>query len=41
VDYCERVRGRGGPEELAAERVQELEWRLLFDWCYRRAVGAT
>jgi hypothetical protein len=38
VDYCERVRGKGGNDEKVAERVQELEWRLLFDWCYRRAV---
>jgi hypothetical protein len=39
VDHCERVRGKGGSDEEAAERVQGLEWRLLFDWCYRRAVG--
>jgi hypothetical protein len=38
VDYCERVRDAGTTEEALAERVQELEWRLLFDWCYRRAV---
>jgi hypothetical protein len=37
VDYCEQVRGKGG-EEKAAERVQDLEWRLLFDWCYQGAV---
>ena len=40
VDYCERVRGTGGHEERVAERVQELEWRLLFEWCYRKAVEA-
>jgi hypothetical protein len=38
VDYCERFRGRGGSEEKTAEAVQELEWRLLFDWCYQRAI---
>jgi hypothetical protein len=38
VDHCERVRGRGGNEEQTAEAVQELEWRLLFGWCYQRAV---
>lgn len=40
VDHCERVRGKGGPEERVAERVQELEWRLLFDWCCQKAVEA-
>ena len=25
-------------KEKAAEDVQELEWRLLFEWCYRGAV---
>lgn len=39
VDYCERVRGKGGSGEKTAESVQELEWRLLFDWCSRMAVG--
>ncbi|HJT77295.1 MAG TPA: hypothetical protein VJ739_08840 [Gemmataceae bacterium] len=38
VDYCERVRGSGTPDEGLAERVQELEWRLLFAWCYGKAV---
>ena len=38
VDHCERVREKGGDDEKVAQRVQELEWRLLFDWCYRRAV---
>jgi hypothetical protein len=37
VDHCERVRGQGGREEETAEAVQELEWRLLFDWCWQRA----
>jgi hypothetical protein len=38
VDHCERVRGKGGGEEKTAEEVQDLEWRLLFGWCYRGAV---
>jgi hypothetical protein len=38
VDFCECVRGQGGKEEKAAQDVQELEWRLLFEWCYRKAV---
>jgi hypothetical protein len=38
VDHCERVRGKGGAAEKTAEDIQELEWRLLFEWCYRKAV---
>ena len=38
VDFCEKVRGSGTAEEELAKRVQELEWRLLFDHCLR-AVG--
>lgn len=36
VDFCERGRGSGS-EEATAKRVQQLEWRLLFDYCYRTA----
>jgi hypothetical protein len=39
VDFCEQVRGNGGKDEKTAEDVQELEWRLLFDWCYQNASG--
>jgi hypothetical protein len=39
VDLCERVRDTGGAEEEVARRVQLLEWRLLFDYCYDRSVG--
>jgi len=35
VDVCERVRGSGSAEEELAKRVQELEWRLLFECCWR------
>jgi hypothetical protein len=38
VDFCERVRGKGTQDEQTAEHVQDLEWRLLFDWCYQKAV---
>lgn len=33
VDFCEKVRGSGSADEETARRVQELEWRLLFDHC--------
>jgi len=37
VDFCERVRGRGNNDEALAIRVQNLEWELLFDSCYRQS----
>jgi hypothetical protein len=37
VDFCERGRDTGSAEEEVAKRVQQLEWQLLFDWCYRNA----
>jgi hypothetical protein len=35
VDFCERARGTGSPDELLARKVQLLEWLLLFDHCHR------
>lgn len=35
VDECERLCGSGSPDEDRAKQVQLLEWRLLFDWCWR------
>ena len=37
VDECERVRGTGSPAEDRAKQLQHLEWRLLFDWCWRNS----
>ncbi len=39
VDLCEALRGTGSEAELLCRRIQLLEWRLLFDYCYRQAVG--
>lgn len=39
VDFVERVKGAGTPDEAAAQEVQALEWRLLFDFCHRGAFG--
>jgi len=39
VDFCERVRGSSAADETLAMQVQLLEWQLLFDYCYRKAVG--
>jgi hypothetical protein len=39
VDLCEAVaRGRSKCEQLSRE-IARLEWHLLFDHCYRQAVG--
>jgi hypothetical protein len=39
VDLCEAIaRGRSRCEQLARE-VARLEWQVLFDHCYRKAVG--
>ena len=37
VDLCERA--AGSPSEILCRRVQQSEWELLFDYCYRRAIG--
>jgi hypothetical protein len=39
VDVCERVRGTGTADERLAERVQLLEWQLLFAHCAAAARG--
>lgn len=41
IDLCEAIaRGRDNREQLARE-VARLEWQLLFDFCYRGAIGST
>jgi hypothetical protein len=40
VDHCEELIGRGGAEEENLRRAQRSEWELLFDQCFRKAVGA-
>lgn len=38
VDECERAVGGGDRElERSLEKIQRLEWRIVFDYCYRRA----
>ena len=41
IDLCEQHRGTGTPEEDLLRQVQRREWELLFDWCYRQAIGST
>jgi hypothetical protein len=38
VDFCEQVRGAGSGNEALARRVQQLEWQILFDWCWRQSI---
>jgi hypothetical protein len=41
VDLCEAIaRGRSQSEQLARE-IARVEWQLLFDHCFRKAVGAS
>lgn len=39
VDLCQNARRAGGAAEDFCRRVQQAEWELLFDFCYRRAAG--
>ena len=38
VDFVERVRDTGSADEEIARRVQLLEFKLLFDWCFHRVL---
>lgn len=40
IDLCEQHRGTSTAEEMTMRRVQQREWQLLFDWCFRQASGA-
>ncbi len=39
VDLCESAFGSGSDLVEFCKRVQQLEWQLLFDFCYDRATG--
>lgn len=39
VDACQSAVSRGGSEAAICQRVQQLEWELLFDSCYSAAVS--
>ncbi len=41
IDLCEAVTAGRSPCEQACRQIQHKEWELLFDWCYRQAVGWT
>ena len=39
VDACEAAVRRGESSEPLLVAIQQREWELLFDFCYRRAIG--
>jgi len=39
VDACESAVSRGGPEATSCQRIQQLEWELLLDFCYTAAIS--
>ena len=39
VDLCEQASRDNAVLEQVCREIQQLEWRLLLDYCYRRALG--
>jgi hypothetical protein len=39
IDLCEASADEAADCHALCRQVQRLEWELLFDWCYRQAVG--
>ena len=39
IDLCEAAAGGRARCETLCRQVQRQEWELLFDWCYRQALG--
>jgi hypothetical protein len=39
VDLCQKVQRTGGPLADVCLDIQQAEWELLFDHCYRAAIG--
>ncbi len=40
IGLCQAAAGRV-PLEMLCRQIQRREWELLFEWCYRRAIGAS
>jgi len=38
MDFCEACLSGRSPHEDLAQQIQQYEWELLFDYCYRNAV---
>ncbi|NUO83663.1 hypothetical protein HUU05_26610 [candidate division KSB1 bacterium] len=41
IDLCESCAERRSPAERLCRQIQMYEWQLLFDYSYRKAIGAT
>jgi hypothetical protein len=41
VDLCSAIAAGSSQDELLARQVARAEWQLLFDHCFRKAVGET
>lgn len=39
ISYCERFIGSGADEELVAREIAHVEWRVLLEWTWQKAVG--
>ena len=39
IDLCELAVNNRADCELVCRQVQQVEWQILFDYCYRSAVG--
>ena len=39
VDHCQAAAGTGSAAENLCRQVARAEWELLFNYCYRKAVG--
>jgi hypothetical protein len=39
VDLCQQALRAGGDLDQLCRRIARREWQLLFDFCYRRALG--
>lgn len=37
VDVCASALGRNSPCQMLCREIQQREWELLFDWCYKSA----
>ncbi len=39
VDVCSMYYRRGDENEALCRQIQRLEWNILFDYCYQKAIG--
>lgn len=39
IDCCDAHMGNSDHNEALCKQIQEKEWQLLFDYCYRKALG--